>query len=440
MTGVTSVHGVYDLTYNPAGTLLSAIHLALGSQWFVRGAVIDPTTNKLYTWGEVDQSSGATDTFFAAAFDASRNRLWQYFTGNDTMGSGLAGITLDQSMHLRFVGGAASYITSVPTYFYFNGDTAYNTHYPLYAMSTIMTTDTNGTPLRIKKFDGSLAVSGLGAITLLPHNKIAAVGMFAGTVIDDLGNSIVTPPSEGQNPFLVIVDSAGDLQTIQQIHGNGFYDWGLAMASDRVGNIYLGGRVEDSIWAGVPAIPAYHSIGGTSDFYVMKYGVPCSCTSMPVASYTDTGNHIIGFTYTGTASTSIDSMRWNFGDGSTSTVTNPTHTYSATGTYTVCVTVYTSCGSDSVCSNVTVSTVGVSLIAISNVKVYPNPANDELYITGILLNTSYRLLNVTGESMQQGVLNPGSNAISIKNFAPGVYILEMTGADGERSMVRVVKE
>ncbi len=75
-----------------------------------------------------------------------------------------------------------------------------------------------------------------------------------------------------------------------------------------------------------------------------------------------------------------------------------------------------------------------------NIKVYPNPANDELNITGITENTKYRILNVTGVNINQGTLHQGNNAVSMQYFPPGIYILEIKGIDGQRNIIRVVKE
>ena len=103
--------------------------------------------------------------------------------------------------------------------------------------------------------------------------------------------------------------------------------------------------------------------------------------------------------------------------------------------------VYTNCGNDIHCTDVVYQPALATIISsIPNIKVYPNPANDELNITGILSSTNYRLLSITGISVQQGTFEPGNNSLSMRNFAPGIYILEMTGADGQRSIVRVVKE
>jgi hypothetical protein len=73
-------------------------------------------------------------------------------------------------------------------------------------------------------------------------------------------------------------------------------------------------------------------------------------------------------------------------------------------------------------------------------RVYPNPATDELNITGVEQNMSYRIISITGIALQQGKLQQGSNTVSMQQFTPGIYILEMTGSDGERNIVRVVKE
>jgi PKD repeat protein len=69
----------------------------------------------------------------------------------------------------------------------------------------------------------------------------------------------------------------------------------------------------------------------------------------PVAGFTVTptsGRKPLTVSFTGTSSGAITSRSWNFGDGSTSTASNPSHTYWRPGTYTVTLTVNGPGGSD----------------------------------------------------------------------------------------------
>ena len=81
---------------------------------------------------------------------------------------------------------------------------------------------------------------------------------------------------------------------------------------------------------------------------------------VPVASFTASAATGIAplsvvFSDTSTPGTApIGTWLWEFGDGSTSTQRNPAHVYSAAGTYTVCLRVTTSVGSDTATTTVTV--------------------------------------------------------------------------------------
>ena len=63
--------------------------------------------------------------------------------------------------------------------------------------------------------------------------------------------------------------------------------------------------------------------------------------SAPVANFSGTptsGNAPLAVTFTDSSTNTPTSWSWNFGDSNTSTVQNPSHTYSAAGTYTVALT------------------------------------------------------------------------------------------------------
>lgn len=75
--------------------------------------------------------------------------------------------------------------------------------------------------------------------------------------------------------------------------------------------------------------------------------------AVPVAAYSSsTSAGTVNFTDMTTNNPT--SWSWDFGDSNTSTQQNPSHTYTADGTYTVCLIANTGCGADTVCQSVTV--------------------------------------------------------------------------------------
>jgi PKD repeat protein len=98
---------------------------------------------------------------------------------------------------------------------------------------------------------------------------------------------------------------------------------------------------------------------GTYQIGLVHTNLPCRDTVMttfvvhsgpPTPSFSSTPSNLtVNFTNT---STNGQSYAWTFGDGGTSTTANPSHTYAAIGTYTVCLTVTNACGTQSVCQQV----------------------------------------------------------------------------------------
>lgn len=88
--------------------------------------------------------------------------------------------------------------------------------------------------------------------------------------------------------------------------------------------------------------------------YMLRANLSVGCVT-PTAAFTSSStNFMASFTNTSSASGTA-SYFWDFGDGNTSTTTSPAHTYAANGTYTVCLTVSDSCGTDSSCSSISVN-------------------------------------------------------------------------------------
>lgn len=89
------------------------------------------------------------------------------------------------------------------------------------------------------------------------------------------------------------------------------------------------------------------------------------CTAItvcvPVTASFSTGSingGVVNFT---DASTEATSWSWDFGDSQTSTSQNPTNTYTANGTYNVCLIVTNACSADTFCTTVTVCPVTLAV-------------------------------------------------------------------------------
>ncbi|MEM6269895.1 MAG: PKD domain-containing protein [Bacteroidota bacterium] len=95
--------------------------------------------------------------------------------------------------------------------------------------------------------------------------------------------------------------------------------------------------------------------GTCSDTTCQTVTVSGGCPPPSAAFTSSVSNLTATFTDQSTGTTPINTWFWDFGDGSTSTTQNPIHTYGQQGTYTVCLTVTDSCGTDSTCNSVTIA-------------------------------------------------------------------------------------
>lgn len=157
----------------------------------------------------------------------------------------------------------------------------------------------------------------------------------------------------------------------------------------------------------------------------------------PTAGFTDVvavGN--VAFTNT---STNGATYAWDFGDGSTSTQQNPTHTYAANGTYTVCLTVTSADGCiDVVCNDVIVSSIGLNTLDLLSFDIYPNPTSGELNVVSPMEDVvTYELTSIDGKVVQTGKLKQGANELNVDTVEAGTYILRVANLPGYGSRIVV---
>jgi PKD repeat protein len=134
-----------------------------------------------------------------------------------------------------------------------------------------------------------------------------------------------------------------------------------------------------------------------------------------------------------TGDRNIVSWNWNFGDGGTSTSQNPSHTYSANGSYTVSLTVSDGTNSNTELKNayILVGPAGVDEAAWEKeVRIYPNPVKNLLHINSGVTVKSVNLVDLNGlEKMRKN--NCSTNfTLELGNIPAGIYILSVDTENG----------
>ncbi len=151
----------------------------------------------------------------------------------------------------------------------------------------------------------------------------------------------------------------------------------------------------------------------------------------------------IFFTNQSTASaTDTISYYWKFGNpasgvNDTSTLLNPTHSYTLGGTYTAClaVTVKRKAGSavlsctDTFCTTFTLAKVGIDELNESQITIIPNPAKDYLQVDGAEKTDVLRLINLYGQVVFTATLTEPVVHLP-QALATGVYYAIVTTNKG----------
>jgi len=128
--------------------------------------------------------------------------------------------------------------------------------------------------------------------------------------------------------------------------------------------------------------------------------------------------------------------QWTFQGGtpSSSTSKNPSViTYNTAGTYDVTLTITNVFGSVNTLVKhgyIYVGGVGVDEISQNNIKVYPNPAKDELNVEAASIMKEIRIFNITGQMVLDQAVNGKTLKVQTSNLPSGIYNLKVLTEDG----------
>lgn len=183
----------------------------------------------------------------------------------------------------------------------------------------------------------------------------------------------------------------------------------------------------------------------TTTYYVTGYDINgCSASDVVLVTVLPASNaqftaSVVGATGIFTnQSTNAATYSWDFGDGSPlNNTANPSHTYSANGTYTVTLTVTGPCGTDTYTQIITISQVGLQDNDLANsLSLFPNP-NDGAFTISFdfskAKDVTIEVLDVTGRivySEQENAITSYNKQIDLANAQSGMYTVRIITTEG----------
>jgi PKD repeat protein len=301
--------------------------------------------------------------------------------------------------------------------------------------------DTNGN--NIWATHGNTMAAFPATAVAVSNNEVAVTGYYGHTFVwqhDTLTAPVI--PSGIAFPYIARFNAAtGQLIKMDSIRADStLSNYPTALTADKNNNFYVGGRFGSKLYPGSSTLTKL--LGGSYDWFVAKFGTDnCNCDiPQPSFTYTGGGGNTVNFTYTG--STPYTGISWDFGDSSApANQANPAHTYSAAGSYTVCVTVSNACGSNTNCNTIQAggSSIG-NIPGFAHISLYPNPATQTITVEKAQAGTIMELYNTLGQRMLHIILMQDKEVIDVSALSAGMYLVRFTDKAGMQGTARFVKQ
>ena len=485
-------HNIFILKLDPNGNFLWAKSMGSNYSDLGNSIAVDNFGNS-YTTGEFEQtvdfdpglgtfilsvnggSSGRSDIFILK-LDPNGNFIWAKQIGGSDGDAGFS-ITIDNSGDILTTG---SFYGNVD----FNPGSGLN---PLYADGLedvfILKLDPNGNFIWAKNMGGSHVFNESSfSITTDNLRSVYTTGYFYGTADFDPGAGTFNLTSNGENDiFISKLDANGNFVWVKQIGGSTF-DYGISITIDNSGNVNTAGSINGNVdldpGAGTYnlgsggafisklnvagdfvsanlmngskiyslAIDSFNNIYTTgwatsntdfdpdtgvyyvpllsNDIFIKKVGW---CTTTSSYSYIDNGNG--NYTFSNTSSGSFNQYHWAFGDGNTSNLQNPSHTFSTNGNFIVTLTINdptigASCF-DYYLDTINVTGITNPLPCSSGFVIYPDTVTGDITVVNSSTGTNLTYLWNFGDGNTSTLQNPSHTYATA-----GPFYLCLTVDDG----------
>ncbi len=223
-------------------------------------------------------------------------------------------------------------------------------------------------------------------------------------------------PLTGCATLVVVMDNQSSYNAVT-------YAWSFPGASPVASNL-ANPTVVYNI-AGTYSITLVASNGSGSNTFTRTNYITVKATPVANFNYSVSGNTV---TFTNTTIGNATSYLWNFGDGQTSTATNPVHLYADPGTYDVVLTATNECGSTTKLRSVVIVATNPPTAAFS--------ANPSIGCAPLTVNFTNNSTGATSYSWSFPGGNPSTSAATnptVVYDTAGVYTVTLTATNANGS-------
>jgi PKD repeat protein len=133
--------------------------------------------------------------------------------------------------------------------------------------------------------------------------------------------------------------------------------------------------------------------------------------------------------------------QWFFGDGASSQIQNPVHTYTNTGVFNVSFIANSATCSKTINRQITVyGNIGIDEFDAKAVNVFPVPSSDHVKITwgGIHVVEHVEIFDGIGRLVESAEISEKDYNVNVSTWADGVYQVKLTNSKGEQIMKQLI--
>lgn len=331
---------IFVLRIDPSGTAVLHASLIGGSGQEESKAISLDAQNNVHVTGwtnshDFPTSSGVIAPAFNGEFDAFLLKIntitptlqLATYLGGDGEDRG-QGIAVDHSGHIYITGLTASAdFLATPDSF----DPSYNNGRDAFLTKLNPT----GTHISYSTFLGGNNEDAANGLTLDDSNFAYIIGETHSANFPTTINAISPTLSGERAAFVTILDESGQHLAYSSFVGGSDWDQGFGVATLGDGRVTLTGATRSNDFpVSVNGFDSTHN--GDYDVFVTSFNPGAQFTA--VANLVTNPLHI---QFTNLTPGTILSSTWDFGDGSSSQLSNPSHSYPAFGTFTATLTVTT---------------------------------------------------------------------------------------------------